>query len=375
MSSRSSEALLGEADLARWRHVCGVFEGREDTARAVVPFVTEALHRGERVVHLVADPDAYLRRMPGRTRATAAMRSGQLEVRAWHTTYLADGRFGAIRMRAIIRRAIREARAQGYPAVRLIGDMAWVDERVPGVEELIEYEESIEALVARPDVSILCAYDVDHHTASRISQVLGAHRAAVIGGKLKVLEMPGGAPSPRDRILAAASALFSENGVSRTGVDTLIAGARVAKATFYRHFPSKEALIVAWLRAPDTRWFDRVRDDVEARTSAPDERALALFDAVAAWLDAGDFVGCPYLNTAVETDAAPVAAAIREYLAEIEHYLGVVATAAGHPDGDRSGKELHALLAGSIMLGVANRTAAHVLTAKGMVARLLATPA
>jgi AcrR family transcriptional regulator len=374
MSPRSSEALLGEADLARWRHVCGIFEGVDDTARAVEPFVTRAIERGERVVHLVADRDAYLRRMPDRAVAAAASRSGQLEVRTWSTTYLAGGRFGASKMRSTVRRALREGRALGFPAVRLIGDMGWISDDVPGAEELLEYEESIDALVARPDVSILCTYDVHRHSARRISQALGAHRAALIGGKLKVLEMGGEAPSARERILAAASALFSEDGVSRTGVDTLIAAARVAKATFYRQFPSKESLVVAWLQHPDTRWFHRVRNDVEARTAAPEERAVALFDAVAEWLEAGDFVGCPYLNTAVETDAAPVSAAIREYLAEIEDYLGAAATAAGQRDGRRAGKELQALLAGSIMLGVANRTTAHVLTARAVATRLLAAP-
>jgi AcrR family transcriptional regulator len=46
---------------------------------------------------------------------------------------------------------------------------------------------------------------------------------------------------PRQRIPAAASLLFTENGVAQTGVDTLIEAAGVAKATFYRHFPSKYA--------------------------------------------------------------------------------------------------------------------------------------
>jgi AcrR family transcriptional regulator len=57
----------------------------------------------------------------------------------------------------------------------------------------------------------------------------------------------------RDRIVAAASDLFFRRGIRATGVDTLIERADVAKSTFYRHFRSKDDLIVAWLRSADAR--------------------------------------------------------------------------------------------------------------------------
>ena len=60
-------------------------------------------------------------------------------------------------------------------------------------------------------------------------------------------------------------------------------------------------------------------------------------------------------------------------LAEIERYLQGVAAAAGHPKAARLGQELQTLLAGSIMLGVANRTTDHVLVARQIAARLIAT--
>ena len=69
-----------------------------------------------------------------------------------------------------------------------------------------------------------------------------------------------------------------------------------------------------------------------------------------------------------------MSAAIREdYLAEIQRYLQGVAGAAGHPEAARLGMELQTLLAGSIMLGVANRTTDHVLVARESAARLVAT--
>jgi AcrR family transcriptional regulator len=272
---------------------------------------------------------------------------------------------------------IREGHALGYSAMRMVGDMEWAQESVPGVNELVDYENGVNALVARPDISIVCAYDVRRHSASRITQILGAHQGALVGRTLQPTPGSGLGSSPRDRILAAAALLFAENGVARTGVDTLIEAADVAKATFYRQFPSKEALVVAWLQDDRTRWFARVRAEAEAHATGPDDVIHHVFDAVAEWLEGEDFIGCSYLNTAVETPnpANPVSQVIRDYLAEIERDLRDLVAATGHAEPLRIAKELQVLLSGSIMLGVSNRTTAHVLTARDVAARLLATPA
>jgi AcrR family transcriptional regulator len=186
-----------------------------------------------------------------------------------------------------------------------------------------------------------------------------------------------GAPTelaPRERILTAATELFSEDGVGGTGVDALIASAGVAKATFYRHFPSKDDLVVAWLRDPRTRWFEAVTATAEERASSPSEVIPSLFEAVAEWLEGDDYRGCPYLNTIFERPNRdlPTAGTIRDTLAEIGAYLEGAAARAGHPDPAKVGFELHALLAGTISLGVANRTGAYALAASDVARRLLA---
>lgn len=60
-------------------------------------------------------------------------------------------------------------------------------------------------------------------------------------------------PSARDRILAVAGRLFYRDGYRAIGVDRVIAEAGVAKATFYKHFPSKDDLIVAWIGQAETQ--------------------------------------------------------------------------------------------------------------------------
>jgi AcrR family transcriptional regulator len=374
MPANSTAVHLGDTDLGRQRHVCGLFQGPKDAADVLLPFVADGLERGDRVIHIVENPRAYLRRLARRTDVSGAIESGQLDVRSWDTSYLSSGRFSGSRVLTFIRRSLRDGRALGFPATRLIGDMEWAQDGVPGVEELVAYESGVDALVARPDAWVVCAYDVRRHSASRITQILGAHHSAFVDGKLQGLARPGEASSPRERILAAASLLFAENGVSRTGVDTLIAAAGVAKATFYRHFPSKEVLVVVWLQDVRTRWFDRVRAEAEALAATPDQQVLRFFEALADWLEADDYVGCPYLNTSLETSnpADPVAQVIHDYLAEVERYLQGLVAAAGHTDAARLGTELHTLVAGSIMLGVANRTTANALAARDAAAHLLA---
>jgi AcrR family transcriptional regulator len=337
----------------------------------LVPFVVERLERGERVVHLVGSRDAYLERLAMEIDISTAVASGQLDVRTWDESYLSDGTFKAARMLAYVRRSLREGQTSAFRATRLIGDMEWAGGGVPGVDELIAYESELGAILSRPRVSVVCAYDARRHSPDRLRAILGVHQAALVAGRLQ--PGTGQAPSPRERILAAASLLFGENGVAQTGVDTLIEAADVAKATFYRHFSSKDALIVAWLKDPRTRWFDRVRVLAESRAATPDEVMPRLFDAVADWLETDDFVGCPYLNTAVEISdpAHPATIAIRDYLAEIGAYLEERAAAAGHADAAAVGKELHALLAGSISLGVANRTSSFVIAARGAAVQLL----
>jgi len=88
-----------------------------------------------------------------------------------------------------------------------------------------------------------------------------------------------GGAGARERILGTAYELFSRRGVRAVGIDEVIERAGVAKATLYRHFHSKDELVLAFLDLREQRW---TRDFVEAgalsRGSGPEERLLAIFD-------------------------------------------------------------------------------------------------
>src|SRR4051812_20972724 len=85
----------------------------------------------------------------------------------------------------------------------------------------------------------------------------------------------------REHILRVAEDLFYQRGYRAVGVDLIIAEADVAKATFYRHFPSKDDLLVAVLEGRDQRWRQWLELRVAELAKTPADRPLAVFDALA----------------------------------------------------------------------------------------------
>lgn len=166
----------------------------------------------------------------------------------------------------------------------------------------------------------------------------------------------GGRPRPRrsgasarQRILDAASDLFYRSGIRAVGVDSIIRQAGVAKATFYNHFPSKDDLILAWLRQPDVRWLNWAREETERRAAAPREQLLVFFDVLGELFSRKGFRGCPYLNTAAEIPERrhPAREEVLGFQRELEGYLRQLAEAAGFPDAEHLASELVLVVIGA----------------------------
>ena len=99
-------------------------------------------------------------------------------------------------------------------------------------------------------------------------------------------------PAMKDRILETADRLFYLQGIRAVGVDTIAAEIGISKRTLYNHFPSKDALIAAYL----------ARRFVQPRPSEkpPAEQILGTFDSLERRFSAKDFRGCPFVNAVAE---------------------------------------------------------------------------
>ncbi|ANI89735.1 TetR family transcriptional regulator [Arachidicoccus ginsenosidimutans] len=100
---------------------------------------------------------------------------------------------------------------------------------------------------------------------------------------------------PKDRILETASLLFHRQGYNSTGINQIIDEAKVAKASFYDHFKSKEDLCAAFLNKRHDYWFAQL-ESFTAKSRTPHTKVLAAFDFIAFMNQKEDFRGCSFLN-------------------------------------------------------------------------------
>jgi AcrR family transcriptional regulator len=156
----------------------------------------------------------------------------------------------------------------------------------------------------------------------------------------------------RDRIVETAYELFSRHGIRAVGVDRIVAESGVAKMSLYRHFASKDELVLTFLQEREQRWTrDWLRAEVERRAEAGGERMLAIFDVFGEWFVVEDFEGCSFINVLLEFDdrAYPVRQASVVHLSNIRDFLRELASAAGASDPDALAHQWHILMKGSIV--------------------------
>jgi AcrR family transcriptional regulator len=163
---------------------------------------------------------------------------------------------------------------------------------------------------------------------------------------------PRPTPMARERILGAAYELFSQRGVRAVGIDELIDRAGVAKATLYKHFSSKDALVLAFLEQREQIWTrDWVEAEARRRGETPEEQLLAIFDLFDEWFQRDDFEGCSFINVLLETADLdhPVGRASAGYLQNIRSLIRTLANEAGLRDPEAFSLSWHILMKGSIV--------------------------
>ncbi|MEM6108115.1 TetR/AcrR family transcriptional regulator [Mycobacterium sp. 050272] len=161
------------------------------------------------------------------------------------------------------------------------------------------------------------------------------------------------APSARERILHAAYELFSRRGIRAVGTDEVIDRAGVAKATLYRHFATKNDLVLAVLERREEIWtHGLIEAQSEQRGTTPEDQLLAIFDVMHEWFHLRDgFEGCSFINVLLELGADHPAG--QACIAHIDHVRDIVrrrALAAGLTDVEDFASSWHILMKGAIVL-------------------------
>ncbi|CAI1038821.1 Uncharacterized HTH-type transcriptional regulator TtgW [Serratia rubidaea] len=156
--------------------------------------------------------------------------------------------------------------------------------------------------------------------------------------------------SARERIIETAHDLFYRDGIRATGIDRIIKQAGVTKVTFYRHFPAKNDLILAFLRYRHQRWIGWFRETLAREMTDGGTLVQALPATLAQWFATADFRGCAFINTAVEmADSLPeTLALVREHKQDMR--LAIAAFLPGDQQGARAAHKLALLADGAIVM-------------------------
>ncbi len=194
-------------------------------------------------------------------------------------------------------------------------------------------------------------YDVvvDPHAVDQpVGPAIAASAASASGAAAPAVAGPP--VGARERILATSYELFARRGIKDVGGDELIARSGVAKATFYKHFRSKDELALAYL----DRWYEARSAAVDAavarRGDVGDAALLAIFDVFNDWFRQGAAEVSSFLHVMMEMGPDhPLGRASIDYLARTRSQMAALATAAGLRDPEDFAWSCHILLKGAIV--------------------------
>lgn len=163
-------------------------------------------------------------------------------------------------------------------------------------------------------------------------------------------------PSKKEHLVDTAVKLFGRDGFNATGIDKILQEAGVARMTLYKHFKSKDELILAALRRRDEQFRIWFKSAVEKTGGSPAQRLLASFDALEEWFEGRafggvPFTGCSFINAAAEFSASnhPAHQMAGEHKRLLMEYLRLLASSAGARNPDQLAWEIALLHDGAIV--------------------------
>lgn len=179
--------------------------------------------------------------------------------------------------------------------------------------------------------------------------------------------------TPYERLIETASRLFYQEGIHATGIDRIVKESRVAKMSLYKHFPSKDHLVLAYLQKRDVRWRAWLEEAVNRISATPEDRILAIFDALDEWFHSSDFHGCGFINAAAEfnDEHHSVHDIVNEHKQLVHGYVKQLAQEANLTESDRVASQICLLMDGAIATALTQKQVNAAQTARQLASMLL----
>lgn len=178
--------------------------------------------------------------------------------------------------------------------------------------------------------------------------------------------------SKRDSIVASSAQIFYERGTS-VSVDSLIGEIDAAKMTVYKHFPTKDELIVACLEHMDAVYRNRLERDMSTALT-PEEKLSAIFDSQQRWFSTPKFRGCVFVNATVELANVdhPAHQAVLDHKHRTREWIKELVTDCGVSDPEFVAHQIAMIIEGAMITALIEHDAAAANIAKVTAGQIIA---
>ena len=158
-------------------------------------------------------------------------------------------------------------------------------------------------------------------------------------------------PTKRDELVKKALQTFYRNGFHATGMDMLVAETGISKTSMYKHFRTKEDLILAALRLRDEHFRNWLYRRMEELAETPRQQLIAMFDVLEEWFNEPGYKGCMFVKASSEYQDAshPIHKQSADHKRMLERHITELAEKAGVEDPRALARQLLLLKEGAIV--------------------------
>jgi len=186
MVSNSERGIDGTYRSIGQRHICNIYRDRKEQFSLIADFMLDGLKRKYKCIYIVDENTKE-----GVLSALKEMESGaddsildRLIFLTKDDSYLKGGSFEPDRMIRLLKETQDTALAEGYPILRVTGEMTWIFSKLPGVEKLLEYEAKLNYFFPNSKTTAICQYNENKFDAKTLMGVLNTHPVVGIYGEL-----------------------------------------------------------------------------------------------------------------------------------------------------------------------------------------------